>query len=698
MVMSLLGACHRICEETNVRQLVPTLAALSCMAVGWTAETETINEHLDEILITSSRIDDAMVGASTTIIDAETIQNAPAQHLPDLISYQSGVQFRDLFSGTGGAGAKLDMRGFGASSVANTLILLNGRRLNDIDLGFVDLGNIPIEVVQRIEIIRGNAGAVLYGDGAVGGVVNIITANGYGDEPSGTVEFKAGSDEFLQGNVTYAQDVNNTSVLAFASITDSDSYRDNNDIERQNLMVDARYWGDRYDIFLNISYHDQEMRTPGGRIVDEGAGTDEVADDPRGTSTPDDYANRDGYAFTVGSNYAFSENLEGVFDIGFRTKDQHSALIAAFGDQFGDTTLDTWSFTPRVTYSGDIGNNAWESINGIDLYLADYDSKRRVTDGGDPFHHFTAEQSTMSIYSQNTVSIQEQTHIGFGLRLEYFDFSGEDDFDASVTLFPSPAGKLEDTDEDDTEFAAHLGVDHDFNDNYTMFGRIGRSFRLPTIDERAASNPDFPFPADASFDLEVQTSVDFEIGVRAKQDNVKWQASAYWMDLEDELHFDSDLFLNVNLDPTERYGIEAQGEFEINSDWSLFAAASYTIAEFTEGTFEGKDVPLVAPYTVTLTAQYTLNEWFKGMLVINHVSERRMDNDQLNTQPKIPDYTIVDLKVSGTYNSWRGSLSINNILDEDYFTEAIASTFTPNRYNAFPLAGTTFMAAVAYTY
>ena len=78
--------------------------------------------------------------------------------------------------------------------------------------------------------------------------------------------------------------------------------------------------------------------------------------------------------------------------------------------------------------------------------------------------------------------------------------------------------------------------------------------------------------------------------------------------------------------------------------------------------------------------------------------KKRMDNDQANFQPQIPDHTLVDLKLKAEYQQWRGSLAVMNLLDEDYFNYAVASASTQGSYNAYPLAGTNFQASVAYRY
>ena len=681
-------------------KLVPSLLSIAALSTSWSIafaaeEDELLDEsRLDQILISASRLDVGLAGASTGIIDAETIANAPVQSLPELLAYQSGIQYRDLYNNNGGSGVSVDMRGFGATGTANSLIMVNGRRLNDIDLSFVDFGNIPLESIQHIEVIRGNAGAVLYGDGAVGGVINIITATGSSPEPSGTVELVAGSDAYFNGNVTYMQDINNLSVLAFASLTQGDGYRDNNEVDQHNFLVDLRYWGEGYETYATLSFHDQELGLPGARNVNPGSNKDEVADDPRGATTPDDIGFEDGFAASGGVLYEFSESTEGVFDIGYRRKEQNSEFYNAFGDSFTDTTLDTLSITPRVTFNADLGGMSWESINGLDVYIADYESERRDAKANGPIHTYTAEQTTIALYSQNTIKHNESLRSSFGLRLQQFDASIQDDYDPSAAVgFPWPNVETPDLDEDDVEYAAHLGVEYLITEDLQTFARLGRSFRLPTIDERIASDSAY-----ASFGLEVQTSLDFEIGLQSKAETYNWQASVYWMDLEDELHYDPVNFINYNLDDTQRTGIELQGSMDIADKWKLFASASVTNAEFTSGDNDGNDVPLVAPFTATVSAQYQIQEWLLGMLVVNYVDEKRMDNDQANFQPQIPDHTLVDLKLKAEYQQWRGSIAIMNLLDEDYFNYAVASASTQGVYNAYPLAGTNFQASVAYRY
>jgi len=111
----------------------------------------------------------------------------------DVLAREPGIQVSSLFGGVNGARTTVDMRGFGATGALNTLVLINGRRLNDFDLESIDLSVVPVDSIERIEITRGNSGAVLYGDGAVGGVINIVTRSGVNLPFSGRVQGQVGS-------------------------------------------------------------------------------------------------------------------------------------------------------------------------------------------------------------------------------------------------------------------------------------------------------------------------------------------------------------------------------------------------------------------------------------------------------------------------------------------------------------------------
>ncbi|MBM3581312.1 MAG: TonB-dependent receptor [Alphaproteobacteria bacterium] len=160
---------------------------------------------MPETVVTATRLGEGITGASTTVITAEEIERSPAATLPELLSRQPGVQVQTLFGGGTGTRTAVDIRGFGAAATPNTLVLVNGRRLTDVDLAGVDFSTIPRDSIARIEITRGNSGTVLYGDGAVGGVINIVTKTGIDAKPGYRVDGTLGTFDCREASASAVQ-------------------------------------------------------------------------------------------------------------------------------------------------------------------------------------------------------------------------------------------------------------------------------------------------------------------------------------------------------------------------------------------------------------------------------------------------------------------------------------------------------------
>src|SRR6185503_16663076 len=145
------------------------VAALAAFALPVYAQ-----QH-DSVVVTATRFpeDVRRLPASTTVITADDIQKSAARTIPELLQEQVSITTKDFF-GNNASNTSVDLRGFGVTGGQNTLILLDGRRITDIDLTTVQWAAVPLAGIERIEILRGT-GAVLYGDGASAGVINIVT-------------------------------------------------------------------------------------------------------------------------------------------------------------------------------------------------------------------------------------------------------------------------------------------------------------------------------------------------------------------------------------------------------------------------------------------------------------------------------------------------------------------------------------------
>ncbi len=659
---------------------------------------------------TANRQFAGIVGASTTVITAEDIAHSPAQTLAEIIAAQTpGAQLTTLYGGFTGAKTSVDLRGFGAFATANTLILINGRRLNDIDMAQVDLSTIPLDSVERIEVTRGNSGAVLYGDNAVGGTINIVTRTGVGGPPvSLRVESGFGSFNTRLGSVSTAVNSGGWSTSFYGNAIKSDGYRENNQYVQENGVGNLNYTSSDLTAFLTVSGDNQELRLPGGRTVDPSVGLDELSTDRRGAATPFNYANQQGASATAGFTKTLMNGVDLIVDGGVRDKKQQSAFFftdtptPGFSSSYVDAHLQTWSITPRLSIKGSLFGMPSSLLTGVDYYDATYQQGRSAAQGLAAYHLYDLQQQTVAGYFQNTIGVAPTTDVSYGARVQNVSLSARDRYDATVPFaaFDAQATPL---DSSETQYALHVGAEHRFNQVFSVFGRAARAFRTPDVDERVASGPSFdPLTFAAipqTFRLKTQTSQDVEGGFRIKGGGVQLQTSLYLMDLTNEIHFDPVNFFNVNLDPTRRYGSETSLSYR-TSDTLLFRTGmAYTRAIFREGIWAGNDVPLVSRYTAN--AGLTWNIW-QSYLVFDATARfwtaRRMDNDQANKQRTIPADGTIDLKLSGQYQRYFWSFSVNNVLNALYYDYAVASTFTDGRFSAYPLPGRTYMVKAGATF
>ncbi len=655
----------------------------------------TIPRVLPEILVTATRIGVGLPGTSVTIIDKEDIKNSALDDLSVILGQEAGIQTRDFFGGLNGTRAIIDIRGFGSVGTQNSLILIDGRRLNDIDLANVDLGKIPIENIERIEIIRGNAGAVLYGDGAVGGVINFVTKAETEKPTEANLEISYGSERRKEIKFSTSKRIGGYSSRVFLNSIYSDGFRDNNNYIQRNFAGEVKKSGNQGNIFIKLGLDDSSLGLPGAREVNRPAGIDLLSTDPTGTITPFDIALQNGIDLTIGGTYQLVDNTELILDAGMKRKDQDSTNNET---SRVDTDLTTYSFTPRANTNYSIGPLAATTKFGLDYYYANYNSDRKEGSSAVvPDDRYNAFQQSIAPYAQNTLALTPKTDLSFGLRFQHVN---------TVAGHTKRAGtgttQKESLNDQEIQWAASLGLNHKITNFWSVFYRLGRSMRIPTIDERIGSGVE-----DNNFKLNTQTSNDAEIGFEYTSKNLSLHSSAWSMYIKNEIAFNSQAVAfgtNVNYDPTRRYGFENNAVYKVSDQLKINGNLNFIHAEFREGPFEGNDIPLVSPWTASsgllwnvfgekLTLSATLNWW----------DRKYLENDERNIFEKIPSAAVADLKVGGQLNSknyghaiW--SAKVNNVFDESYYNYGIASATSANVFNTFPLPGRTFLLTAGWKY
>ena len=674
-----------------------TAAVLALTVTGTFAETE----QAENILVTATRIDpdNSKARGNTTIITAADIERSTARTLPELLGRETGVLTRSLF-GNNTTAATVDIRGFGATGTQNTLILIDGRRLNDVDLSSVDFSVIPLQNIERIEITR-NSGAVLYGDGAVGGAINIITRQPEMAGTSAFVKAGAGNLDTQQLDAQISHNTGSLAVLFGAHGVSSDGYRDNNKLDRKNLNSDIRFTHNNSQFFLRADWFDQDLDLPGVRNVNPGLGINQLRRNRKGTNTPRDYADQDGYSINPGVTHYWDNGTEAVIDFGYRKKNQQSFFDDYdFGGLFSsylDTDLDTWSFTPRIITPHRVLGRSAQTTAGLDYYDSDYDSDRSLRKSTDnqPIHRLHIDQKSTAVYADTTISATPATTVNLGARLQWVKLDAKDKFDPDAPgagdAFESGAPNYDDS---ERVHMLNLNNERQITPGTAAYVKWTRSARVTTVDELFEFDPN-TFTRVFS-PLDPQISNGFDIGTRVRMNRTAFTINAYYMRLKDEIHFNPATFVNVNLDPTRRYGLELSGSYDLSDRLRLQGNYTYMRAKFRDGDFSGKNVPLVPENTASLTGIWKQSPATDLIVAANFVDNKYFDNDQSNTfAEKIPSYTTIDAKVSHRYRGFRLTAEVNNIFEEKFYDYGVSSTFSPGVYNAYPLPERTILFTVS---
>lgn len=641
-----------------------------------------------QVLVTASRLQDGVAGTATTVITAEDIARDPAADLPSILARQAGVQMFSLFGGVDGAQSSIGLRGFGATATSNTLVLVNGRRINDPDQSNVDFAAIPQSSIERIEISRGNAGAVLYGDGAVGGVINIVTKNGDNAPTGTTIGGSLGSYQYREADLSTNQRIGDTTVSFFGTELVSNGYRDDNAVRERNFDAEIRHPLGDGEIYLNVRGDDQYLGLPGAIPLSIWKAA------PKTDATPGNFGAVQSLNATLGATQQLAEGVELVVDTGLRRK-QEPTEYGFFGD-FYKIDLTTWSLTPRLLVDLPLFGLSQKITTGVDFYQSFYRSAYSQADGVAGYDTHKLNQRTAAFYAEDTVSLTPDTAVSGGLRLQRADIAARESVNPAApgySSFTVPGTPLNQTDD---EFAANLGIEHQLDKHWSVFAGLSHAMRLPNLDDR-----NYVIASPTNFALKTQTSWEVDAGVTFGWDSFGGQVSLFGMNLHNEIDYDPGANFgygaNVNLDPTRRYGAETELHWSVTDSVRLHGSLTLTKAEFREGPYKGRQVPEVALLTGDVGATWDIwRDWLSLSGDVRETGPRALGDDYLGQYAASPSITLVDAKLYGKIDQVTWSFSGQNLFNTKTYDLGYASSYSG--VSLYPLSGRTIIGRLAVSF
>jgi len=626
------------------------IAAISSLLINSTLYADDSDPMV--IVITSSGIEQPRDEANMaiTVIDQETIEQSNATSVSELLRGQAGLHVSDFF-GDGGQ-ATIDLRGFGPAASRNTLVLLDGRRLNNSsDSASPDLSLIDIDEVAQIEILQGSNG-VIYGNQAVGGVINIIRKKSFVDQANASL--KVGSFGATQVTASGSKVFGRNRISASVSDRSSDNYRDNNESENQRLSLRGERISNGLTTFIELESVKDDINTPGALLEDE-------LDDDRTQSLSfyeDDFFETETKMLRLGADKNIDDTQSIAFD--FSARETEREFIQTFRPFPGTlTTQDRESRNFSTNYRVvpmEPGALKYFVI-GLDHETTDYELVSA-------FGPQTIDQSISGLYLSTQWAVGSSSQVDTGVR--YSDQKaeiGDDDFDDTVTVF-------------------NIGFSHQI-DQLRLFIRADENFRYATVEEHT----NVPFGQDPG--LKTQEGLSIEYGAEYTDGSTRYRGTLYNIKLENEIAFDSSGFSNLNLDETERNGAILEISNQWSADFSTRVSVTSMDAEITDGSFKGNNLPLVPEQTIRIDGSYQFDSATSASVEWISVDDQVFGGDFANQLDELSSYQVVNTHITYKQENWSLGFRINNLLDEEYsetgsqFTEFPPPTFTAVNHESF---------------
>ncbi|QWD90146.1 TonB-dependent receptor [Polynucleobacter sp. MWH-Braz-FAM2G] len=673
------------------------------------------------VIVTGSRFEENLneVPANVNVITREEIENSSSNTIPQVLSQIGGLRVSGLNSGSLNLDASVDMGGFGPTGNSTTAVLVDGIRINPIDSGNVDWSTIPIDSIERIEILQGGA-SVQYGNGAVGGVINIIT-NG-GKKNFNQVSASYGTWGTSINNAIFRNTIDKTTLQLSANTSNTNGWRPNT--AANAYSIDAKISqdlgsGDRAYVDVYYGYTNQQLASAVVGLVGSGNPLSVSPQNAGNNYSTNNLGFRQGLTKSLNENY--------VFEIDTSYNNKTSFYYTPQADYFA---------TPDFGYAGGPMNNklvGWQlalsprlkaNLGVIGTTIIGYDFSKANQGGSNGYsplsqgiiraNQFDAINNTYGIYYGNLTSdSQSATQINNSFYLiqriplsKILEASGgfrRQVQQASTTNTSIYAANG--TVNNSQQFAANAG-DVALNANYLPGQRVyvkwNQSFRFPNIDEYwgFAYNPDGAYETVFNGILQPQTTQTYEMGGSWSVWKSKITSSIFKSMTQNEISYNPSTGYNYNsIYQTNRGGIL----FDISSNISpsLFVAAGgkYQKSYYANGPFAGNAIPIVPDTLLNARANYLItSNWSVGG-VVNYVSNQHYDTGPNNysATPTMPAYVIGDIFTSYKFKGIEGRLTVKNVGNAQYSTYGGVSSFS-GRHFYYPSEPRSVFASLKYSF
>ena len=647
-----------------MRRSANLILAVSVLAAANICAAESTTNRLPEVVVTSTRLPDETtpaekMPANITVITGKQIANSPSFTLPELLRQEVGLAPIDQV-GLGGSG-NIALRGYGEKS--GLLVLVDGVRLNDAgESGKSFLWNsIPLENIERIEIIRGGA-STTYGEGAIAGVVNIITKKPT-DKPIALTLTGAG------GNLGYynvhAEARGKLEAFDYVVSGDRQAWDGGRDASRYagwSAMVRPGFNTPAGRFTLGYYFHTDATGIPDALTLAQ-----YTADPRQAGNFLTDYTNTV-HRGTLDYEKAFDSGWTVLGKLYGQVNDSRIAYEwGGFPIGWQKIEQPNYGTTWQLSCRNDFAHRPNLFTVGLEAIQQDFTA---VSDYGFGTDVLTADNWTISAFAQDTLTLFPKFDVTAGIRYDHRDWD----------LFLTSLGTL---DRQADAWSPKLAFAYEYADQMHAWLSLSRAFRLPTGNEIGAVSgyPAEPFYPNPQIDPIVANTI--EIGTRIN----RWallggSLTYYYSHVQDDVVFNPFSFRNENFD-INRQGVELTLTSR-PAEWvDFYYTTAYTDARFAGDLYDGNRLPLVPAWQLTGGVNWRPLPGLQLTFETAYVADQLPSND-LNNLFDSNSYIVCNARARYQWRWLSVFASANNLLDERYETYPLSNGSVTRKYNPSP--------------
>ncbi|MGL4998485.1 MAG: TonB-dependent receptor [Cetobacterium sp.] len=616
---------------------------------------------LEESVITTTGFETNIreIPANVTVVSSKEIEEKGYSSVEEVLDKIPSITVTK-----GAFGSTIDLRGQGTDKArSNVKILVDGVSIVPLNKTHttIPLDSIDLNTVESIEVIPGG-GAVLYGNGTAGGVINIITKSGSGMKPVNKVNLEAGSYGRQKVSTSVGALVGeNLLIQTNIAYEESDSYLDEKNQEIVNGDILAKYKiSNKSDVSFKFQKSKDKGQDPGDLLTLKEYEEDRNQVGSNADVNQNSETNRDmvtgTYSQEISDNLRFS--LQATYQ---RKTDTFSSDNGDRSALFLDNDIkeEQFDIKPKLLMKYGEKNSL---VMGLDY--SNLKSDRKISGIGTRNQESLDKRvnNSYSIYALNNYKINKLELIQ-GIRYNHT----ENSYETQNRL--APLRSTPEIKDSMNNMAYELALNYLYSDTGNTFLRWERGFNTPNpnsiFNNPNASQIEQGYDFSLS-DVKEETYDSFEIGIRDYLLYSYVSLGAFYSVTKDEIYREGNSanWVSYNLDETERKGVELSFE-QYFEKLTLSEGYSYINADITEGKYKGKKVPGVSQNSFQLSAKYEFTPKINTILSTIYKDKVYVDNN--NTGGKINDYIVTNLVINyKASDDMRLYFGVNNLFNESY--------------------------------